>query len=139
MELKACSFKTALGEKAEQTACGHTGCKQQSEEHLGHRVGRLFALLRSCLRGSIHRETPWEQRNWQVPSPSSSLSINTELPVNQHSTNIHYLTCLHQDPPPHSRRTAPPSHTCLSPCEAGPSPRRPTKPLPTLCLNPGVL
>lgn len=75
------------------------------------------------LEGILH-----EQRNWQVLYPSPSPQCN------QWGTDIYYLTCLHQAPPP-------PQYLCRSTTLVMfasvralqvPSPRRPVQTLPML-------
>ena len=77
-----------------------------------------YSVISVCIPERHHSQRSfWEQRNWQVPRPSSTPQHKHRATCgNQHSTNTHYLTCL----PPiptflHSTGTVPPSCACLSP------------------------
>lgn len=51
-----CSWREGM-----QTTCGHTEWKQESDEHLRHMVGKLFAHLRAHPREASFMERRWYQ------------------------------------------------------------------------------
>ena len=117
---------TALGEKAKQTAHRHIAWKQQSEDHLGHTMGRLFTHLGACPRGTAFMERDlWEQKNCPVPFPSLSPQHKCRATCrNQYRTDTHYLltsstTCwwnhTSQSHLPQCQPRGDPSPECLSP------------------------
>ena len=136
MGLKAWSFEgqqASLGQSLEGTALllerrqvnnlGHTACQQQSEERLGHKIGRSFALLRACPQETAFTEIHLqEQRSWSVPflSPQHKHSHLWK----QCSMDTGCLTYIKH--PLCSSGTAF-SQSHLSPSVAGHSPRRPSQ------------
>ena len=127
----------SLGEKAGQRV--HRQCSMERAIRRAPRAhsGRLFAHLRACPREATFMEVPlwgvplWEQRKWKAPFPLPAPSISRGSPVATSSA----LTLATQFPAPttfphNSNKTAFPSHTCLSPSMAGPTPRRLVQTLP---------
>lgn len=87
-----------LLEKRQTNNSWHTVWKQRFKKCLGHTVERLFAHLRAHPKeASFTERCLWEQSNWSVPFPFTTLQFMHRATCRkQLNTHTSYLTSLHQ-------------------------------------------